>query len=84
MGDFELPDDFGTPDEEITTVVDVAAYFERKVKALEAHASQGENIFLLRMPDDAQRRALGSESFVRRFSAVPAPEQEDDLFAGLR
>lgn len=84
MADFELPDDFGTPDEEITTVVDVLTYFERKVKALEAHASQGENIFLLRMPDDMQRQALGTESFVRRFSAVPGPDHEDDLFAGLR
>jgi LmbE family N-acetylglucosaminyl deacetylase len=84
VGEFELPEDFGTPDEEITTVVDVSAYFERKRKALEAHASQGDNIFLLRLPDDAQRQALGREVFVRRFSAVPAPDQEDDLFAGLR
>jgi LmbE family N-acetylglucosaminyl deacetylase len=84
MGDFELPDDFGTPDEEITTVVDVSAYFERKRKALEAHASQGDSIFLLRMPEEAQLRALGHESFVRRLSTVTAPDQEDDLFAGLR
>jgi LmbE family N-acetylglucosaminyl deacetylase len=84
IGDVDLPEDFGTPDEEITTVVDVSAYFERKRKALEAHASQGDGIFLLRLPDDAQRQALGREHFVRRFSAVPAPDQEDDLFTGLR
>ncbi len=48
----ELPEDFGTPDEEITAFVDVAPYAERKLKALGAHASQGDNIFFLRMPDD--------------------------------
>jgi LmbE family N-acetylglucosaminyl deacetylase len=84
MGDFELPDDFGTPDEEITTVIDVSPYGERKRKALEAHASQGENIFLLRLPEEAQRRAFGTESFVRKLSRVEAPDQETDLFSGLR
>jgi len=82
--DLELPADFGTPDELITSVVDVSPYVERKRKALEAHASQGENIFLLRLPEEAQHRAFASESFVRHFSSVPAPDQEDDLFAGLR
>ncbi|MFF5261566.1 PIG-L family deacetylase [Actinomadura viridis] len=81
---FDLPDDFGVPDEVITSVVDVSAYVERKRKALEAHASQGENIFLLRLPDEAQQMALGSEPFIRRLSRVEAPDHEDDLFAGLR
>ncbi|MCO5970084.1 PIG-L family deacetylase [Actinoallomurus soli] len=84
MGEFELPEDFGTPDEEITTVVDVSAYFERKLKALKAHASQGDTGFMLGMPDEVQRQVLGREDFVRRFSAVSAPDREDDLFAGLR
>jgi LmbE family N-acetylglucosaminyl deacetylase len=80
----ELPEDFGVPDEMITSVVDVSAYVERKVKALEAHASQGENIFLLRLPEEARRLALGAEAFIRRLSRVDAPDHEDDLFAGLR
>jgi LmbE family N-acetylglucosaminyl deacetylase len=80
----ELPEDFGTPDEEITTVVDVTPYAEPKRKALQAHASQGDNIFLLRMPEDVQQQAFGFESFVRHFSRVPALDAEDDLFAGLR
>ncbi|MCW2943842.1 MAG: hypothetical protein JWR24_559 [Actinoallomurus sp.] len=84
VGDVELPEDFGTPDDEITTMVDVSPYVGRKRKALEAHASQGDNIFLLRLPEDAQHQAFGLESFVRRISTVTAPEQEDDLFAGLR
>jgi LmbE family N-acetylglucosaminyl deacetylase len=84
MGDFELPDDFGNSDEEITTTVDVSPYVERKRKALEAHASQGENIFMLRLSEEGQQRAFGQEAFVRQFSDVPTPEHEDDLFAGLR
>jgi LmbE family N-acetylglucosaminyl deacetylase len=85
MGDVELPEDFGTPDELITTVVDVSPYVEHKRKALEAHASQGDNIFLLRMPEEAQQRAFAHESFVRHLNRVPdAPDHEDDLFAGLR
>ncbi|MFG2005997.1 PIG-L family deacetylase [Spirillospora sp. NPDC048911] len=82
---FEPDDDFGTPDELITTVIDVAPYVDRKRKALEAHASQGDNIFLLRLPEDVQQLVYGSESFVRHFSHVPVPDgQEDDLFSGLR
>jgi LmbE family N-acetylglucosaminyl deacetylase len=84
VGDLELPEDFGTPDELITTVVDVSAHVERKRKALEAHASQGENIFLLRLPEEGQQRVFGQESFVRKFSTVPIEGDEDDLFAGLR
>jgi LmbE family N-acetylglucosaminyl deacetylase len=80
----EMPPDFGTPDEEITTVVDVSRYVGRKRKALEAHASQGDNMFLLRLPEDLQERAFSQESFVRHFSDVAAPEHEDDLFTGLR
>ncbi len=79
----ELPEDFGTPDDEITTVVDVSGFTERKRKALEAHASQGDNIFLLRLPDEIQRQVFGSESFVRVRGASTS-EIEDDLFTGLR
>ncbi|WP_113702463.1 PIG-L family deacetylase [Nonomuraea lactucae] len=84
LGDFRPSDDFGTPDELVTTLVDVAPYVERKLKALRAHESQGENIFLLRMPDAAQRQAFSSEAFTRVLSRVAAPDHEDDLFAGLR
>jgi LmbE family N-acetylglucosaminyl deacetylase len=82
--DFELPPDFGVPEEQITTVVDVSPYVERKRKALEAHASQGDNIFMLRLSAEIQHRALGQESFIRHFSKVPAADREDDLFDGLR
>ncbi|GAA2413048.1 PIG-L family deacetylase [Actinomadura vinacea] len=80
----ELPEDFGVPDEVITSVLDVSAHVGRKIKAMEAHASQSENIFFLRLPDEAQRMMLGSELFIRHFCRVDAPDHEDDLFAGLR
>ena len=84
LGGFEPSEDFGTPDELITTVVDVSSHVVGKRKALEAHASQGENIFMLRMPEEGQQRMFGRESFIRQFSKVPVPDLEDDLFAGLR
>lgn len=81
---FDPPEDFGTPDELITSMLDVSAHTEAKRKALQAHASQAENIFLLRMPEEVQQAAFSFEAFVRRFSRVEAPDKEDDLFAGLR
>ncbi|MEV0143446.1 MULTISPECIES: PIG-L family deacetylase [unclassified Nonomuraea] len=84
LGDFRPSDDFGTPDELVTTVVEVAPYVERKLKALRAHESQGDNIFLLNMPEQAQQEAFAHEAFTRVQSRVDAPDQEDDLFAGLR
>ncbi|RFS81182.1 GlcNAc-PI de-N-acetylase [Actinomadura spongiicola] len=82
--DFDPPEDFGTPDELITSTVDVSAHVDVKREALRAHASQGENIFLLRLPDEMQRMAFSFEAFVRHYCRVQAPDKEDDLFAGLR
>ena len=83
--EMELPDDFGVPEAQITTVVDVASQVDRKIKALQAHASQGENIFFLRMPAEAQHRVFAAESFIRQVNHVPAAaDHEDDLFDGLR
>jgi len=80
----ELPEDFGTPEAQITCVVDVMPYAERKRKALAAHESQGDSTFLLRTPEEVQLRLFGTEFFVRAHSDVAAPDREDDLFAGLR
>ncbi|MEV0198462.1 PIG-L family deacetylase [Nonomuraea sp. NPDC050691] len=84
FGDFQPSDDFGTPDELVTTVVEVTPWVERKFKALQAHESQGDNIFLLSMPEETQQEAFSHESFTRVRSRVDAPDHEDDLFAGLR
>ncbi|MBX6385233.1 MAG: PIG-L family deacetylase [Microbispora sp.] len=82
--DFEMPDDFGTPEELITSVVDVSPYVENKLKALKAHASQGDSIAFLRMPQEVQHQVFSREYFIRTTSRVAAPDREDDLFAGLR
>ena len=65
---FDPPEHFGTPDELITSMLDVSAHTEAKRKALQAHASQAESIFLLRMPEEVQQAAFSFEAFVRRFS----------------
>jgi LmbE family N-acetylglucosaminyl deacetylase len=78
-----IPDDFGTPDEEITTEIDVSAYVERKREALAAHGSQTENSFFSRLPDDVVTLTLSYESFTLR-SAPKGLARENDLFAGLR
>ena len=77
-------EDWGTPDELITTTVDVASYADRKYDSLECHASQSDNIFFLRMGRDAFGTLMGTEVFVRVSDRTGAPTPEDDLFAGLR
>jgi LmbE family N-acetylglucosaminyl deacetylase len=74
----------GLPDEEITTWVDVRAFGGQKFDALAAHASQGENIFFLRLGRDHFTELMGVETFVRVQDGTDAPLPEDDLFAGLR
>jgi LmbE family N-acetylglucosaminyl deacetylase len=76
--------DFGTPDELITTTVDVSAVAARKFASLEAHGSQSDNIFFLQMGVEMFSRIMGSESFVRVLDSTGAPVPEDDLFAGVR
>jgi LmbE family N-acetylglucosaminyl deacetylase len=76
--------EIGVPDEQVSTWVDVTAYAEEKFDALGAHASQGENIFFLRMGRDLFTELMGIETFVRVRDTTGAPIPEDDLFAGLR
>ena len=87
-GEIEEPAEdppFGTPDELITTVVDVTPYVDRKRLALAAHATQiSENSFFLGLPPDVQRLVFGTEAFVRHRDETGAATPEDDLFAGLR
>ncbi|MEV0133119.1 PIG-L family deacetylase [Dactylosporangium sp. NPDC050688] len=74
----------GLPDEEISTWVDTKAYGSQKFDALAAHASQGENIFFLRMGKETFTELMGVETFVRVRDTTGAPLPERDLFAGLR
>ncbi|TGN81247.1 GlcNAc-PI de-N-acetylase [Streptomyces bauhiniae] len=91
-GDMPEPDpaeaaalaEIGLPDDEITTWVDTTPYSDQKYDALAAHASQGENIFFLRMGKDRFADLMGTETFLRVQDPTAAPTPEDDLFAGLR
>jgi N-acetyl-1-D-myo-inositol-2-amino-2-deoxy-alpha-D-glucopyranoside deacetylase len=81
---FEPPEDLGMPDEEVTTTVDVSPYADNKCKALEAHTSQGENMFFLFLPREIQHMMFAREYFVLRHGDIDSSGYEDDLFAGLR
>jgi LmbE family N-acetylglucosaminyl deacetylase len=74
--------DFGTPDDQITTHVDVSGFVTRKKAALSAHASQTRVFFLLRLPGDVVDVAGGTESFAP--AVADGPHGESDQFAGLR
>jgi LmbE family N-acetylglucosaminyl deacetylase len=79
---FEVPEDFGVPDEKITTVVDVSSYVGQKREALAAHASQNQNFFFDRLPEDIVKVMFSREYFTLR-SSPDGQAREDDLFAGL-
>ena len=77
--------DIGTPDELITTEIDVTAQVERKRRALMAHASQmGPEVFFARMPPALFDRIFCRESFQLARGQSGAAALESDLFAGLR
>ena len=76
---------WGTPDEDITTVVDVIDWVDLKVEALRAHRSQiPEDWFMLQVPEENIPEAIGTEAFQRLYSRVDVPFREDDLFTGIR
>jgi LmbE family N-acetylglucosaminyl deacetylase len=73
-----------TPDEEITTIVEVSGYTDQKFDSLQCHASQSDNIFFLRMGRHGFGELMGHEAFVRAVDRTGAELPEVDLFAGLR
>lgn len=80
--DFEA---YLTPDELVTTRIDVSSYVPRKHAALREHETQvSQDDWLNSMPHDLTEFLLGTESFIRVWSTVPVSDPETDLFAGLR
>ena len=79
------PEVLGTPEEEITTIMDVREYLPQKLKALNCHQSQiGPNSFFRRLPKEWIEEALGYEHFVCVNGCNPSDRKETDLFEGLR
>jgi mycothiol conjugate amidase Mca len=75
----------GTPDELITTRVDVGDFLAQKMRALRCHRTQiAPDWWFLRMPHEVLREAFNQECFIRVASHVPVDAHEDDLFHGLR
>lgn len=82
--DFD-PNKVGTPDEDITTQVNVGPYLSQKMEALRCHRSQvAPDWWFLRIPPDDLHQKFNQEFFVRVFSHVPVNGTEQDLFDGLR
>lgn len=84
VGWLEKWDEFGFPEPEITSQVDVADYVEVRSKALLAHATQIDpDSFWFAVPDDIQRRVYPWEDYTLIDSKVETKLPESDLFAGI-
>lgn len=91
---FEVPEELppgeappiGTPDDQVTTAIDCASYWEKKWAALSAHRTQiGPESIFFRLPLE-RLRELWSTEYFRRASGPGAnggPFAETDLFDGL-
>ena len=74
----------GTPDELITTRVDVHDYVDRKLKAFKAHVSQNEpGSWLLTMQRQILEVALATEYYQLARGTPGSSLPETDLFAGI-
>ena len=77
------PDDFGRPDDEVTTRVDVRPYIEQKRRSMDCHRTQRQDMgWLLDLPEDLWEMALGTETYVLRWldaAEVPSTFREDWL-----
>jgi LmbE family N-acetylglucosaminyl deacetylase len=74
---------FGTPDELITTTVDVSSMWPAKRAAIYAHHSQMANFEFLQVDEELIKVGFGTEHFVRRSDTTGAPVPESDLFEGI-
>jgi N-acetyl-1-D-myo-inositol-2-amino-2-deoxy-alpha-D-glucopyranoside deacetylase len=74
----------GTPDELVTTKVDVSEYVDQKRDAFRAHVSQNDpNSWFATMADQIYRLAFGTEYYALSRGAPGSELPEDDLFAGI-
>jgi len=75
------PSTVGTPDEEITSVLDVSPYVELRISAAQSHRSQRSPFDML--PRELVLDALGKDFWVRVEPPWNGSAMETDLFAGL-
>ena len=78
------PEVLGTPEEKITTVVDVREYLSQKLEALDCHQSQkNPKSILRRIPEEWRLEVMGYEHFECVYGCTTADRKETDLFEGL-
>ena len=78
------PEVLGTPDEELTSIIDVRKYLSQKLNALFCHQSQiGPDSFFKRVPEKLREEAFGYEYFVCVKGCKFSNNKEIDLFEGL-
>ncbi len=81
----EFPPEFGTPDSEITTIIDVKGHYRTAIEALMVHRTQinPESPFW-KLRSRFADTMMQKDYFILFKSKVPAQRPEYDLFAGLR
>ncbi len=86
-GDGQERDAFGTPEDELTTRLDVARWLDRKRLSLDCHRTQRQDMgWILDLPEDLYRRSMGVEHYLlRRWRGrdLPPGYAETDLLAGV-
>jgi mycothiol S-conjugate amidase len=74
----------GTPDELVTTRIDVHDYVDQKRKAFGAHVSQNDpNSWFTTMASQIYELAFGTEYYQLARGKLGAEPPEPDLFAGI-
>ena len=78
------PEVLGTPEDKISTVVDVRQYLSQKLEALNCHQSQmNPNSVIRRMSEEMRVEAMGYEHFQCVHGCTVADTKETDLFEGF-
>jgi LmbE family N-acetylglucosaminyl deacetylase len=81
--DFDF-DQYGSPNEDLSAIVDVSPHAHLKKHALAVHRTQiPGDFFFLQIPDEALQQFGGWEYFRRIWPPHRAGEQETDLFDGI-
>jgi len=83
----EAVDDFGVPEAQITTIVEVSGQARAKRASMDCHKTQRQDMgWLLDLPDDLAARAISPEHFMLtrwRDRSIPDDLRESWIFEGL-
>jgi LmbE family N-acetylglucosaminyl deacetylase len=78
------PEVLGTPEDKITTIIDVRKYLSKKLEAINCHKSQmSPNNFIRMLPNEYRNEALGYEYFSYVEGSYTIDHKETELFEGL-